>query len=383
MKWTNPGHQYDHMKDIILEENVQYYIWGAAVRGTALYHSMKNEINIVGFIDSNPNKHGLMIGNVKIYDPSVLNNQQDKTRVIVATGWERQVFAVLREKGFTSEKNCFLQSIFTPLFYYFKYNQIAITQLAYIITERCTLKCRGCGSYIPYVSEPKDIEVQKILEGLEHLFRHVDKLSLFTISGGDALLHRDIDVLIDTLCEKYYKTKIDCFSLLTNGIVIPKQRTLELLKKNEVIVRITNYTDNAVGQNIEKLKKLLTENDIPFELITHEYWTDTGYPQESNGLVNENQWIRLYQECGISCATLSGTKLFSCGRTIITDRIGYCPFDSQDYIELSTLETKEKIRIFEFMSGYCEKGYIELCKKCNGSIRCSDKIIPVGEQIQK
>lgn len=381
MKWTNPGHEFDHMKESILEENVQYYIWGAAIQGTSLYNSFRDKLNVVGFIDTDPKKHGIKIGDVEIYPPERLDHHDSKVKVLIATSWEGAVSKILEEKGFLKDITFFSKNKFISLFQLFKYNKLSQMQLFCRITERCTLKCKHCGPFIPYIQNPVDAVISDILNGLELYFTYVEKLSILNLTGGDPIIHKEFDTLLEEIGERYYNKKIDHIALLTNGIVFPKENTLKLLKKYEVIVHITNYKQATNLQKIEEFEQLLNQYQISYEIITHPHWVDMGYPQESNGLETKEQWSSLFSTCSIPCTAIYGDKLAYCASVFMAERIGYCTVAPNDYLDLSSLKEEEKVKILEFTSGYCEKGYVELCKKCNGSISSNDKIVPVGQQL--
>lgn len=381
MKWENPGHELDHLKDIILEEDVQFYIWGAATHGRALYNSFKDELNIIGFIDINPEKQGKLIDDITIYNPTILDNYNPNIRVIISTLWIENVFSSLKEKGFIRDITCFEKNKFITLYSYFKYNKITQANLLYEITEKCTLKCKHCAAFKPYIKNPTDILIDNIIDDLQYYFNYIENLNLFTFSGGDVLLHKDFALILEKIGESYYKKKIDNFVILTNGIILPDNKIMKLLKKYNVMVHITDYTNVVNYQRFKELKNLFDEFGVVYELITHEYWVDIGYPQQNNGLSNEDEWIEHYTKCKKICPTLIENKLFSCAKSFFADRTGYCPMDSKDYLDLSILKEEEKIKILEFTYDYCEKGYLEICKKCNGGVGSNNKIIPVAEQL--
>ena len=54
MKWNNVGHEYDELAEQICKDNMKYYIWGMGVLGESFYKDFSRELDILGFIDSNP-----------------------------------------------------------------------------------------------------------------------------------------------------------------------------------------------------------------------------------------------------------------------------------------------------------------------------------------
>lgn len=381
MKWTKPGHEFDYMKDVILEEGVQFYIWGAAINGKGIYKSFKDELDIIGFIDIDPKKQGQTIDGVEIYHPDVLNNCHSNIRVLVASARETDIFSELKTKGFVKDVNCFTKNKFLTLYQLFKYNKLHQIFLSYSITERCTLKCKNCVGLFPYMDNPKDVPVETIMSSLKKYFNFVEKINILSLTGGDALLHKNFDLLLEKIGELYYNKKIDTIGVLTNAIIIPSKRTCELLKKYNVKVHVTDYSDATNRQKLTEIKSLLDEYDIHYDIVTHEYWLDMGYPQEKNKFSTPEEWMNLFNNCGMSCPSLYENKLFYCSPANYIDRANYCKYDEDDYLDIDKLKPEEKIKILEFSNGYCNKGYIEYCKKCNGNGSLNDNIIKAGEQI--
>ena len=60
MKWKNKGHEFDEMYKNI-SDKTNFYLFGAGDYGQQFYNMFKNEINIIGYIDNNPEKIGTMV----------------------------------------------------------------------------------------------------------------------------------------------------------------------------------------------------------------------------------------------------------------------------------------------------------------------------------
>ena len=55
----------------------------------------------------------------------------------------------------------------------------------------------------------------------------------------------------------------------------------------------------------------------------------------------------------------------------------------QDYLDFSKLgETEYKKEVLEYSMGYSDKGYLDMCRYCNGA-EAKDKSIPVAEQMER
>lgn len=380
MKWENRGHEFDNRTDIIVQDNIKYYVWGAAVGGKSFYQSYKDEINIIGFIDSDKNKQGKNIDGVPIYSPEILESKEENIKILVASAWNNQIFEYLEQRNFVYQKDFFMKDEFITLFMLKKHDKLYWTILTYVITSKCTLRCKYCASFIPYYENSSNEEVPVILESLENYFRYVDNLSLFALTGGDTFLHPKFDELLEEIGERYYNKKIQTIAVGTNAIIMPTQSRIKLLQKYNVIVRFTEYTKALHKQNIPEFCKILKDNNIRYECITFDKWANIGYPQESNGLTEENDKIDLFTNCRRSCVNLYKNSLCYCGIAFRADELNYAPLGDGDVLDLTDTSIRKE-ELLEFMLGYHPKGYLNLCTKCNGGLNANDYLVEVGEQL--
>lgn len=381
MKWTNKGHEYDEIAKVILDESPEYYIWGAAISGRACYKFFKKEINIVGFIDSNPQKQGKKIGDVEIYNPSVLDNRGKNSRVLVASVHSEAIFQSLKKKNFSKDVDCFFKDDFMSIYMLYKYNKLYTMTLFYTVTTRCPLRCKHCMALIPYHEQQADVPVEKIVRELDKYFTIVDHVNVMNVNGGDVFIHKDLDNLLEQLGSRYHKTKINQFTVFTNGIFIPSDTTLKLLKKYDMFVRFTDYSKTTNLQRAEELVALLKEYKIQYDFAELPFWTAHGYPQKDNGLYTEEEWVELFNTCKRCCVNLTDNKVSYCITSFKAAEVGHCPLPKGDYIDLDEYTPMKKKELLEFITGYTERGYLEFCKSCNGTMNTKEMIVPVAEQL--
>src|SRR5580658_10378846 len=91
--------------------------------------------------------------------------------------------------------------------------------LTYELSWRCNLACGYCDRHTPMRNELQRDEIFHALEQFHHLGMRVANLD-----GGEALLHRNIDEIVDWLVQK----KITV-SMHTNGLLIPNK--IETVRK--------------------------------------------------------------------------------------------------------------------------------------------------------
>lgn len=133
------------------------------------------------------------------------------------------------------------------------------------ITKRCTLKCKLCGSYMPYYENPKDLEYDILAKIIDEYFSVVDTVGDFSLTGGEPMMHKDLGKIIAKVLE--YRNQIEKLLILTNGTLLPNTETLDLLKENRELCQVTISHYGEVSCMADQLKELLYENQIPCRII--------------------------------------------------------------------------------------------------------------------
>lgn len=384
MKWTNKGHQFDVVgkKICALSEHApSFYIWGAGTFGISFFELFRHEIHIEGFVDSNPQKIGTTICGVPVYAPSCLEKR--KAFVLVAAGWTRDIYGKLNELGYKKTEDYLHIDDFTALYYWYKYKKVCLSDIAYVITENCSLRCESCSSFMPRIPHPKNIPVEDILKHFEQFFRYVDKINVVGLVGGDAMMHPQFAEIVEELGRRYYPEKAAHIEAYCNAVIVPDQRTLQVMKKYDVFYRFTDYRPYTAGrQKVDEVVALLQEHGVRYDHVKFEKWLDCGYPQKSNGIQGEENLIRFFDACDRkSCHGLHDGYVVMCAMATNADRIGYCKLDPSDTFDLTKYDEAKRIELIEYMLGYSEKGYFNYCRACNGSFNVNDRMIDAGKQL--
>ncbi|MDR2623130.1 MAG: radical SAM protein [Methanobrevibacter sp.] len=164
------------------------------------------------------------------------------------------------------------------------------------VTEKCNLNCDGCSYLIPRYTNPENKSPNQVFEDLNVYLNAIDYVGVIKVLGGEPFLNRDLSVLIDKICSnKKISCKFNELLIITNGTVIPDQKTLHTLKnnRNKVHISISNYGDKS-KRVVEKLK----ENDLIFLKEPASSWYDIG------NLENKNHDMKtlknFYLKCGMN-----------------------------------------------------------------------------------
>lgn len=381
MKWTRKGRQFDEIFAAAGGPATRFYIWGAGVMGASFCDMFREELKLLGYIDSNPQKQGTVQNGLSVFSPQVLENKAPNVKIVVATGWITEVFGELERMGYRRNIDFFDAPTFTSAYMYGKYGKVYVQQVNVLTTERCTLKCEKCMAFIPYVAEPKHLSMEAFQKSLSLYFRWVDKVGVFGFGGGDAMLNPRLKEMISYLGETYYPERITDIELYTNAVLLPDGELLALLKKYHVIVRFTDYGAEVKTQKTRQMLNLLEENGIRKEYVKFERWYDIGFDRGFSAPVRETGVEEFFDRCGTICRSLAGDKLWFCNvnrSAVCADR---CAPDANDYFDLSDYSEERKAAFIEFNSGYTDLGYLTFCRFCDGNQNVNHKFVVPGRQL--
>ena len=230
---------------------------------------------------------------------------------------------------------------------------------------------------MPHYTSPSHRDFQTILSDIDTYFNVVDYVSVFHLVGGEPFLYPHIEDVIKYILSKYID-KMDKFIITTNGVVMPKESTLELLKDNDVILSISNYSNK-----LEKLKGKVTRTieeyqsrNIKHYVRNEIEWYDFGdlrvkYNKTTDELINH------FDSCTAPFRGLNDGKFYYCHLNTSAVRTNLFPLNDNDYVKIGDISKEELIK---FDLGYTDLGYVTFCDNCNG---CNTGIkIPVSYEKQ-
>ncbi len=141
-------------------------------------------------------------------------------------------------------------------------------------TLRCNLNCGHCGSDCRAVSNVKDMPVKDFLRAVDTLTPYVDtRKVLVTITGGEALLRKDLEDVGRELRSRGYK-----WGIVTNGMLLDETRLASLMDAGMGVVALSidgfEEYHNSIRRNPASFKnavralRLLVKNRVPYDVVT-------------------------------------------------------------------------------------------------------------------
>lgn len=276
----------------------------------------------------------------------------------------------------------FFSKIF-PMLLMYRYQQILLPLAQISLTERCTLKCKKCAHACNLVSpNTEDLSIEQVQNSAKFLFSFVEYVQNFVLIGGEPFLYKDLEKAINYIGTNY-RERINHLSITTNGTITPSEEILLLCKKYDVFISISNYSKTLPRLKSQHVKLIaaLKRHGIKYGLGNQDAdWMDYGFDYLDRRGTSE-QLIDIFDACQTPCHEVRGEKFYFCvmARSVAENmkkNVG-----QEDYLDLSILnpETDKKI-FFEYIMGYSEKGYLDMCNYCHGAETIKYPI-PVAEQM--
>lgn len=265
-------------------------------------------------------------------------------------------------------------------------NEVRILRSGLLITYRCTLKCKLCGGYMPEYENPLDEEYEKLCKIIDEYFKVVDFVGDFSLTGGETLMYKELDkIILKTL---QYREQYNRLLILTNGTLLFKESTLEILSKNtdKAFVTVSDY--GPISAKTEEIVEQLTRYNVRHRIIKYHGedlfcngWVDYGDHAQKHFTQEE------IDEQGRNCAVrnrhcnfyIAEGQIHSCGRSFRRMELNIIPKNPDEYVDLLDesipLEKKKEtvMKIYNSTSSYS-------CAFCNGLRKDSKRYKP-AEQI--
>ncbi len=354
---------WENVRDIV--------VFGCGRQGKKMHATLNRDFNIVAAVDNDTAKHG------KIFEGHTVLSFDDakeyllRNKVIVTAS--QYYYQVIREQlqgiGLRENIDFIMYQQFVTEWYYRYRNRINVLKTDISLTTLCTLNCENCMQFLPFWKEGRRREnnIEDIKANLDIYFKSVDYVLDFDIVGGEPFLYSRVDEFITYVGEKY-RDRVGYIGFITNGMIVPKERTLELLAKYDMDVSISDYSgDIEYRHRIPELVGKLEEYGIDYMWNKNIDWFDFGFPKDKYHY-EEEAAVQHMQCCNSIEHILDDGKLFYCGLEWSAQKGGLYPCEEKAYVDLVKTANGEvdKAAILEMILANIEGGCLEFCKVCGG-----------------
>lgn len=393
MRWTNKGHELDSKADRLIERfktSKKIYIFGAGLLGADLRIELEYFGCFAGYIDNDVAKQNAGMDGRSVLSLGEYLARKDGGIIVIAADVKNipAISRQLEENGLRKDEDYYsgqeFQRRLVPVLaaYYYDVSYTEISQIS--LTERCTLRCRKCAHACPDANNrTSDLPFEEVKRSADSFFRVMDVTKEFVLIGGEPLLYQQLAEAVAYIGSRYRKQMI-IFSITTNGTLLPTKEVLEQCRKYKVLFRISNYSAALprLQERYAALIELLEKWGIEYALGKPEInWFDYGFDYVERH-ASEQELTDVFDACGTKCHEVRGNKYHFCVMArSVSDNMGL-GIGREDYLDLDKLPKDDYKKILlEFNDGYSDKGYLEMCRRCNGA-EALNYLIPPAEQCE-
>lgn len=390
MKWKNKCHEFDQTAQkyvrVFKDNGEKIYIFGAGYLGGELRNIVEHLGCFAGYIDNDVKKQKSGVDGFTVMSLEQYQGLKQKGIIVIAVEkYVPEIESQLGDKGLSKESNYFIWDDFLkrvlPLLmtYHYDFSYVELAQIS--VTERCSLRCRKCAHACNYVQkDAKDLTIEEVYQSADAFFSKVDLCREFVLIGGEPLLYKHLAEAVDYIGKKYRSHMIR-FCITTNGTILPQGELLEVCRKHEVMFRISNYSGQIpyLKEKYKTLTETLSANKVKYAIADPEgSWMDYGFDYMDRGCSDEGL-RKVFDACQTPCREIRGSKYYFCVMArSVSENMGF-GVGEDDFLDLDKLQGDYKKIMLEFELGYSEKGYLDMCRHCNGA-DAKNLPIPVAEQ---
>lgn len=376
MVWKNKGHELDLRGAELVAQNPQkkYYIFGAGLLGEELMPVLRAYDCLIAFIDNSLEKQREGMRGIPVIPLETYLNLKDG-QIVIAASPENTIVIREQMEEYSLEHGLdfflydeFINYIFPIVSTYcFRKSYVALAQIT--LTERCTLRCKKCahGCFAVDNNSSEDLSLAQVYKSADSFFAKVDFIKEFVLIGGEPFLYKDLEKVIEYI-GKRYRDQIGIYAITTNGTIVPEDAVLRACRKYEILVRISNYTRQLprLKTFVKRLTDTLEMNNVSFILGDEDSeWVDYGFDYVDRKTEN---LTKVFDDCNTPCREIRENKFYFCVMArSVSDNLKF-NVGQQDYLDLDSLTGKDyKKELLEFTLGYSDKGYMDMCRYCNGA----------------
>ena len=161
----------------------------------------------------------------------------------------------------------------------------------------------------------------------------------------------------------------------------------KLIKQLDVTVEIDNYTQflpqlkEIYEKTVNKLKSFNIDT-ILYDAGNAWHWFEIFPPKNIIDANDTDKLVKKFEQCSNPHQELRHKKLYTCNYAEFAANADICPTHELDAYDL-TIHTKDKNKeLVEARLGYCERGYVEFCKICNGYSTINKEKVEPAKQVQ-
>lgn len=247
--------------------------------------------------------------------------------------------------------------------------------VGYIVSQTCTLKCKHCCEFVPFLADKGFMPVEKIVKDVKKIAESSKFLNFVELIGGEPFLHPKIEELITELLKI---ENIGYIKSFTNATVVPSDELCKIMQNPRFMLNVSNYEKVATGklaENIVKTKEKLAKYNIKYLYTTNFEWLD--FSDFEVHKTDPEILKKGFKDCFISiCHRIYKGKLYRCPHQYAGIQLGKLkefPIECIDLHSLNEVELADALEKFEALK------FINACRHCK--LPYYAEPVPAGEQL--
>lgn len=351
------------------------------ISGKVYLKKILKDIPIKCILDNDSALDNTYFGEIPIYEASKYLKTNGKCKVLISAHY-LEIAEQLDKLGYQENVDYIDMHKFVSLWYWEQMGKVHLLDVHIAITTYCSLNCRDCNMFINHYSKDQrsQMELKEFQENIKSLFKVADYCYKISILGGEPLLNKELPDMVQWLGE-CYEEKIGQIEIVTNGTIIATKELLEVCKRYQVNIMISDYGTHASSkQRIEELKQFLEERNITYRHKPDMTWKKFYFPRENQGV--QFHTIREHMlNCNPVFRGLNDNKFYYCHIVWSAVKAGLLEENGTDYIDLNKeFNEEDKKNFLLYDLGVMKKGYVSLCEYCGGCGSDNTSVIPAGIQ---
>ncbi len=382
MRWKNKGHEFDEIGKRFEAIN-KIYIYGAGAGGGIDAAVLLKGIGAdVVFVDRNKAAQKKYL-NIDVITHEQLEINNNNSIIVLSMGLFNTglILKQLELKGYVYGKNLFDIKSFLGFYIYiialYRYKKCIMLDGGVMAIYRCSLKCKNCMGGFPYMSNPPQVSLAQFKKDADIYFNNIDYTLSFGLGGAEIMMCKNLDAYIEYVMENYAH-QIWKFSFLTNGTILPDKNIIELLKRYQIDVVVSNYSSVKNWEDkFQKLKAVMNENGVHVRTIDYENWINMGWTENTY----KEDIGDLFDICGMQCRVVHDGKLNYCIHGMTSNEAIFHADITDDEFDLLSNDSRKKYQLVEYHLGFNKNGDLKMCHYCNGYININNKTVSVAKQL--
>lgn len=275
-------------------------VWGARMTGMGfLRFAKKNDLVVVGFVDSDPSVQGRVVNGCRVYSPEMIPSMKSKNDDMLVV-----VAVALKEDEIIESLNGY--GLFEGD--YVNYSAYVDNFYTIDVVGSCNLRCPSCAHGMDYNS-PKGMMPFKDFKQVTHkMMGEVDIVSHVSLySWGEPFLHPKLDLFID------YLHDFGVAVAVSTNLSIKSSKQIEKVAKSSpdyLKISLSGFYPEAynlthVGGNVDIVKSNLYKLKDSIEKYDSSVFVDVNYHlYKNNNGKNLFKMREICDELGFNLSTV-------------------------------------------------------------------------------